>query len=433
MLVFPPVIPVKDLEFYNKDYNFKTIEKHKALYKGGECFHKIAKQFLAMREIEKLHPNEYQKRIDRTAYIPHAAVIDFLVSSIFKEEPTVEGPSEYWESLNADADGDGTDLAMLARHLLLDALLHGRSWLEVYFGEDYLPDNDTDVDKENKLDARLQVVPCELVDDWGDDFSRIHTACEERDLIWGPFTRKVERWNFLTDNAIARYEHVKDNNPTIPSDNNAKLVSLESHDLGICPLIKLKISHPGMWVMNRIDQLLVQMYNRESALQYSLDQGCYSLLVLNLNNTLINQVYASEVSALKLGVGEDAKFINPSTSIYDAAMKDLDRTRTELARAIHGLSLEAGAKTQAPRATGVATKIQQGPMDALLSSFAAPVKDTLLKAFTAIALVRGEDPSKVILHGMDEFSGVEEVSSPDGESEDTPASSKPGLKESEDA
>jgi len=430
MPVFPSSIPIKDLEFYNSEYNLKTIKKHEALYKGGQDFKKLAREFLSMREIEKLRPELYQQRLDRTAYTPHAAVIDFLVSAVMKEEPVVTGPSDYWTELNTNADGDGTDLAMIARHLLLDALLHGRSWLEVYFGDDYIPDNDSDVDKDNTLDAKLQVVPPCMVDDWGEGFARIHTKCDERDGIWGPNTRNVERWNFLTDEAVAKYQFVKEFNPTAGSqEQNAVLVDLEEHDLGICPLIKLEISHPGMWVMNRIDQILIQMYNRESALQFALDQGCYSLLVLILNNTLINQVYASEVSALKLGVGEDAKFINPSVQIYEAAMKDLERSRTELARAVHGLSLEAAAKTQAPRATLGATKLQQGPMDALLASYAAPVKDTLLKAFTAIAVMRGEDPSKVVLDGMDDFTEVPEVSSSDEESDPPAGSSKSADKE----
>jgi hypothetical protein len=226
----------------------------------------------------------------------------------------------------------------------------------------------------------------------------------------------------LTDKQVAKYQFVKENDPLkqVQGPHNAELVGLEDHDLGICPLIKLEISHPGMHVMNRIDQILIQLYNRESALQFALDQGCYSLLVLTLNTTDIGKVYASEVAALKLAVGEDAKFINPSTLIYDAAMKDLERSRTELARAVHGLSLEAAAKTQAPRATLGATKLQQGPMDALLASYAAPVKDVLLKAFTAIAVMRGEDPSKVELDGMDDFSAEEpEVSSSDEESDDT--------------
>jgi hypothetical protein len=73
-------------------------------------------------------------------------------------------------------------------------------------------------------------------------------------------------------------------------------------------------------------------------------------------------------------------------------------------------------------------------MDALLASYAAPVKDTLIKAFTAIAVMRGEDPTKVVLEGMDDFSAEEpDVSSSDEESEDTPASSKTGSSKMEDA
>lgn len=423
MPVFPQVIPIKDLEPTNSDYDIKTIKRHEALYEGGAKFKAMARDFLFMRELEKVRPALYELRLNRSPYTPQASVIDFLISAVMKSEPVVSGPSDYWTNLNTDCDGDGTDLAVLARKLLLDALLHGKSWLEIYFGEDYLPDNDTDVDENNSKDARLQVVPPCYVDDWGDGYARVHTKGEERDGIWGPMTRDCEYWNFLTDSVIAQYEFVREKNAPNPIERNATLKSLTEHDLGICPLIKLDLSHPGMFVMNRIESILISMYNRESALQFALDQGCYSLLVLNLNTTLINQVYASEVAALKLAVGEDANFKAPPTEIYEAAMKDLERSRTELARCIHGLCLESAAKVQSPRATGVATKIQQGPMDALLQSFAAPVKDCLIKAFTAIALMRNEDPSKVVLSGMDEFVvDVDDLSSSDEESDDPAAS-----------
>jgi hypothetical protein len=425
MPIFPETIPIQDLEPTNPEYNIKTIKRHEALYKGGESFQKMAREFLFQREIEKIRPELYNQRLNRTPVTPHAAVVDYLVSAVMKKEPVVTGPSDYWTNLNTDADGDGTDLAVLARHLLLESLLHGRSWLEVYFDEDYIPDSDTDIDSPS-TDARLQVVPACYVDDWGEGFARVHTKDLERDGIWGPMTRETERWTFLTNEVIAQYQYIREKTGIQPVDRNATLFKLEEHDLGICPLIKLEISHPGMWVLNRIESNLIQLYNRESALQFALDQGCYSLLVLNLNTTDISKVYASEVAALKLAVGEDAKFISPETAIYEAAMSDLERSRTELARAVHGLSLEAAAKTQSPRATGVATKIQQGPLEALLQSYAAPVKDCLIKAFTAIAEMRNEDPSKVILSGMDEFSGEmpHEFSSPDGESDDPAASNE---------
>ena len=439
MPVFPTTIAIKDLVYYNSEFNLNTIKRHEALYRGGEHFKKLAREFLFQREIEKsLRTDLYNQRLERTAYTPHAAVIDFLVSSVMKSEVVVTGPSPYWDTLNTDADGDGTDLAMIARNLLLDSLLHGRSWLEIFFGDDYLVDNDTNKTDENspKNEARLQVVPPSMVNDWGDGWARIYTISNERDLLWGPMTRTTERWSYLTDKEIVKYEYVKENDPVKNSKNsnafNATLIGRETHDLGICPLLKMSLSHPGMWIMNRIDQLLVQIYNRESALQFALDQGCYSLLVLNLNTTLITQVYASEVAALKLTTGEMAGFISPDVQIYEAAMKDIERSRTELGRVIHAATLEQASKVQSPRATGTATKIQQSPMEALLSSYAAPVIDVLTKAFTAIALMRGEDPNKVIISGMDDFTGAEDedLTSSDEDPTDT-SGVKTGISDKE--
>ena len=93
MPVFPESMSLTDLGFFNQEFSRETIEKHDALYRGGDCFRKIASRFLYQREIEKKHPSEYQKRLARTPFIPNASTIDFIVASVMKEEPRVSGPS----------------------------------------------------------------------------------------------------------------------------------------------------------------------------------------------------------------------------------------------------------------------------------------------------------------------------------------------------
>jgi hypothetical protein len=133
-----------------------------------------------------------------------------------------------------------------------------------------------------------------------------------------------------------------------------------------------------------------------------------------------------------LTTGEDAGFISPDVAIYEAAMKDIERSRTELGRVIHAATLEQASKTQAPRATGTATKIQQSPLEALLGSYAAPVIDVLTKAFNAIAVMRGEDPTKVVLTGMDDFTGAEDKDSTSSDEDSTDTSGeKTGISDEE--
>lgn len=389
MVEFPNTIAKQDLSFTNPEYDARQIELHDSLYVGGDSFKKIAGSILWKMEYEVSEPSFFSTRLAKTVYIPHVAVVDFLLSAIFVNEPEVKGPSEYWKTVNENADGNGTDLSAIAKQLTLDALLHGRSFLQIFVDENNEP--------------RLQVVPCSLVDDWGNGWARIHTVSNERpdNVLWGKTTIERENWTFLTDNAIAQYEYIKGQETP-----DARLIDIQGHEFGICPIIQLIPSHKGMHVLGRIEPLLIQLYNQESALQFGLQQACFAMPVLSVaEGKEINKIFASEVRALKLTVGETFSYATPDTKIFDTAMADLERLRTELARCVHGLALEIAAKTQAPRQGAFAAQIQRSPLEALLASYAASTIDVLEKAFEAIAMFRNENPDSVELSGMDKFNG----------------------------
>lgn len=389
MAEFPNTISRQELQVTNPEYNSKQLQLHEALYVGGDQFKNVASSILWKMEYEISEPSFFTKRLAKSVYVPHVAVVDFLLSAIFVNEPVVSGPSDYWQTLNEDADGNGTDLSAITKQLMLDVLLHGRSFLQIFVDENNEP--------------RLQVVPTALVDDWGCDWARIHTVSNERpaDLLWGKTTIGRECWTFLTADTIAQYEHISGQETT-----DARLVDNTQHEFGICPVIQLLPSHKGMHVLGRIEPLLIQLYNQESALQFGLQQACFAMPVLKVGtNTDISKIFASEVRALKLSPEESFEYVTPDTKIFDTTMADLERLRTELARCVHGLALEVAAKTQAPRQGAFAAQIQRSPLEALLASYAASTIDTLEKAFAAIATFRNENPDSVELSGMDKFNG----------------------------
>jgi hypothetical protein len=360
-----------------------------AMYQGGSKADAVKAKILVRRKLEKRNEEIFQARLERSDYIPHGAVLDFLCAAVFLDEPHFEG-TKYFQGLNDDCDGSGLDLGALARQILLETFLHGDA-PGAYLALDFDVERG-DYSKPDTLDARWRLLPAAVVDDWGPDWIRIHTVRVERT---DPMDagRTVERWVYVTADEIAEYVSTDPAAETVPG-------TVTAHTFGRCPVFRIRLSNAGMWVMDRIAPILRAMFNRESAVTFALDFGCFSVPVLKRAG-VSKELICSETNAVKLLPGEDFSFAAPNPGAYQPGFDDLERLRTELARSIHGLALEAAAKTQAPRAGAFATAMQRGPLDAMLMSFAAPVRDVLECASRAVAEYRKE-PAPV-LKGFERF------------------------------
>lgn len=376
--MFPATLPIKTLTTRNPLFDAERMRRYDALYRGGSAAVALSRDMLFKRRLERVKADLFEERVKRTGYTPHGAVIDFLVAAVFLDEPRFVG-HEYFEGLNDDADGNGLDLAALARQVLTETLLYGDA-PGAYLVLDF--DQETGVySKPETLAARWRFLPAEVVDDWGPGWIRVHTLRQVRENPWSD-ANTVEQWAYLTDAEVATFSRVVGAKSGPATESVSGVVA--AHDFKRCPAFSVRMSHAGMWVMDRIAPILEGLYNRESALTYALDQGCFPVPVLNREQET-KSLICSETHAIKLRHGETFSFVAPPATVYDPAFKDLERLQTNLARAVHGLALEAAAKTQAPRQGAFAAAMQRGPLDALLWSFASPVRDLLETVARAVA------------------------------------------------
>jgi hypothetical protein len=385
--VLPNSIPLRNLKATSPAFDAAAISLNSAFYSGGDAFRRVADKVLHQRELEKRNPESFKNRCNKTAYVPHSAIIDYLCAAVFLDEPRIECPEDstgYWEGLNKNADGTGQDLATIARQLLLEVFVNERAYIALDF--------DSEVgafDSGSTLDARWRFLPAGAVDDWGTGFYRIHLSLPVREEIWQPSTKTLEKWIYVTSTEVGTYEYIEEPGKALDlkTEIPGKVIA---HNFGVIPVFPVRLSHGGMHVMGRIRPILEALFNRESAHAYSLDQGAFAIPVLNLISTPITEVIAAESVAMKLTSGESLTYVSPDAAIYGASVADIDRLRTELARAVHGLALEAQAKTQAPRQGAFAAQIQRGPMDALLASYAAPIRDVLENVVEAVRVYRSD-------------------------------------------
>lgn len=423
---FPGQIPVADLNETHPEFDGDHLECCHALYHGGRIFREKLNDFLVKRKIEEKDASHYKLRKARSFYVPYAAgLIDWIAAAAMKdglELRVVKGNDEqraYYESLSSNADGKGTPLASIATHALLNSLKYGRSYLFPDFLELYSQAADA-----GSKDARIALLDPRNVDDWelSDTgtlaWARMHTQDRKRsaeEYKQPKDTRDV--WTFFDGNSVAIYENTRTSGQAV--DLFAKLKEIREHGIGTCPVFEVHAPE-NIWVLDRIFEVAVALFNREASLTWALDMSAYATLVLHLDGTQISELVASELAALKLQPAEGASYIAPPGGIYEPLFKDADRLKSSLYEVVRSLGINAANVPQAGRMSGETISKMREPLDILLESFSRPVIEAFARLLDTIREHRGDDDVELeLVQGSVEIDHEEEVA--DGEAEDKPA------------
>lgn len=416
----PDQIPVKELASVHPDYDDEHLERCKALYHGGRIFRDNLDKFLIKRKIEDKDTSHYDLRKRRCFYVPYSAgLLDWIGAAAFREGLMlrVKGGSaeakEYYESLNTDADGLGTPLLGVAIQMLLSAMKYGRS----YVFPDFTPENE----------ARItQLCPCR-VDDWqkredGElEWVRMHCreALRDESKPWDKATDSKESWTFFDEQNITVFECITSAKGG-RGEQIAKRIEQRPHGLGMCPVVDVR-APDNIWVMDRIFEVAVALFNREASLAWSLDMSAYATMVLVLNETQISQIVSTELAALRLRPGESVSYAAPPGGVYEPLFKDADRLKANLYEVVRSLGVDSAKIPQAGRLSGEAIGKIREPMEVLLDSFSRPVLEALARFLEIVKLRRGDDVELELVMQVDN-QGAE-----DGEEDTAPPGAGAGA------
>lgn len=426
---FPPSLTYEQLRKTSEDFDSAKLQRYGDLYEGGDRFRKRIEQYLDRRQIEKgagkasaknlsneevTVPStggaselgakmwEARKQVSRyTNYV--AGQIDQIISSIFTVEPRFQGPSEYWQDLNRNADGRGTDLAALARRLAVDAMVCGRPFLSLR-GPKVNPRTALEAKQLGVKDLRLDVLKTEMIDDWEFDglaFNWIRTfKCQDiRETPWGKAKERY-LWTYIFPDRVVSYELIKDEGEEPKDSDVVSRKSNDAHGLAGMPAVPV-LCH--VWAMQRLEDPTLKLFNRESALTWSLNQHAYPFLVVKRNNKS-TQIIISDCSAVDLEQGDDLTYAEPGAQAFDAQFKDRDQCKRDMYEVFQAMAINAlASQTQNARQAAEAKRIDKEPLSALLRMFYFGVKDALDRAGYLIAKYRDEDPASVKLIWPDSF------------------------------
>lgn len=418
---YPREILVSSLARCHPDYSGEDIECAQDLYEGGKAFESRKDRYLRVRGIEQSAGGAgYRKaRLACAYYTPHAGgIIDNLIGSVLQAPPKIEitkgddPRAAYWTNLNSDCDGRGRDLRTLTQSRLKGMMLFRRAY--IYLERPSFVDSDLETAKKlGAYDIRIKALDAADVDDWEHDddgnllWVRVHAVEQTRSAPYAGIDTERHTWTFI--DAAGRREYVaarQIKNGRVAAwkkESTAAGGDLEAHGFSILPVIPIDIER-GFVVLDRLKSTILAHFNRESSREFALDTGALNLPIIKTDRDVAN-LMMSELSAIKLGAtnGEDFFFRSPDAAIFNALKEDCDYLLGNLYSAIHAMALRAASQQENARQSGVAKFRDQGPMEVLMSLFAAPLVDAFEKVVRIIADMRQETELGIRVSGLDRF------------------------------
>src|SRR6187402_2288254 len=187
MLTAVPM-PLTSLQATNAAYNPTLLETLRDFYEGGERFERNKGKYLRKRGSDSV-PQWKEARLQCAYYTPHlSGKIDSIIGGILRNPPKFSVPSEgsksidpraaYWHGLSIDADGEGKDLAAVAREALLEIMLPARGYLCICTPDIEAIEGEIleTAKMRGRLDCHIKTVPADQIDDWAEDGSWIRSV-----------------------------------------------------------------------------------------------------------------------------------------------------------------------------------------------------------------------------------------------------------------
>ncbi|MFQ5410416.1 MAG: hypothetical protein ACE5FI_18560 [Anaerolineales bacterium] len=401
---------VKDLRSTSPYYDAGKIQRYQALYCGGDLFRNKIDQFLIKRRSEERQikglasVDMFRERAKWAQYINRAGgLIDWFRAAVFPDlRLTVENAederAEYWLGLNEDADGRGRPLAMVARDVLVQALVHGRAYLRAHVKTEEA----TRSDPESYRVWMRPLTPASVID-WSStadddedlDWVKIYSALPMRSpgAVYGADAVVRHRWVVTSETEITTYEAVQ-RGPQ-PLDEGLMVEGItRPHDFGELPIFDARIT-PDQWVMDRIADVVVSLYNAEAALSYALMMQAYAQPVFHLVDSDLSKVVVSEAHAIRLEAGEKFEYVTPPANVFEPLASNIERLKSAFYEVLQAMAINAASIPQAGRLSGAAVSEMRDPMKVLLTSFASPILEVLWRWVRAVQAYRGDEDLQI--------------------------------------
>ncbi len=157
----------------------------------------------------------------------------------------------------------------------------------------------------------------------------------------------------------------------------AKQVGQGPHALpGRVPIYNMEITK-GLWVMNKLASVQIELFNLDNALAWQEYQGHYSMPVIKLNDGKTFKQKLGESYFIQLEVEESFEWSEPEGKMMEVGLKRREMLKDELFRVIHQLSLSIKQTKSQTRQSGSSKQEDRHGTEVVLRAFGDLVRTSM--------------------------------------------------------
>ena len=394
---------VKQLQIKNPKYDVNLITKYDLLYEGGEAFLKNVMLFLPRRSSEA--SKIYNERMARSFYVGYVGpVIDYFMSNLFAFNANInmkEGSNSFYEEFLKDCDLKGTDFNHFFQQVFTNALVQRKSYILLDFPrlpEDMPPPINAKEEEEMGL-TRAYLVHFrrrDLIDWQYDEFGNydwVKFHCCER---FKPTFNSPEiirhKWYIYDKLNYIIFQYDEDpEKPEDPDMKDAYVVGQGQHSTpGRVPVYCLDVPK-GLWIMNKLASIQVELFNLDNALAWQEYQAHYAMPVIKLKDGKSFKQKMGEAYFIQLGTEESFEWTEPEGKMMSVGLQRREMLKDEMFRIVHQLSLSIKQTKSQTRQSGNSKQEDRYATEVVLRAFGDIVREAMQTLLSWISEARKDN------------------------------------------
>lgn len=380
---------VKDLKVQHPEYDAQLCTKYELLYEGGEAFLRQVMLFLPRRNSEAM--KLYNERVMRAFYVGYVGpVIDYFISNLFAFNANINqkgGSIAFYDTFLKDCDLRGTDFNDFFQEVFTHTLIQRKSFILLDFpslpSDAPPPQNALEEDEMGLTRAYLVHFPNKDLIDWQyDDIGNYDWVkfycCERFKPSFDAKEIKRHKWYIYDKTGYQIFQYDEDPDKTEDeSVKEATLVGNGTHSLpGRVPILSLEVPK-GLWIMNKLASIQVELFNLDNAMAWQEYQAHYAMPVIKLKDGKAFKQKMGEAYFIQLETEESFEWSEPEGKMMEVGLKRREMLKDEMFRIVHQLSLSIKQTKSQTRQSGNSKQEDRYATEVVLRAFGDIVRSAM--------------------------------------------------------
>lgn len=391
---------IKLLNATHDDYCSEVVERHAALYKGGEEWRERLDEWLPKREAEP--EEQWKQRKDNALYCNDTSgLLDLLTGYLFSTPLTLANtPSDWWAAFESDVDGLGTSISTFAANRLTDALIGQTAYVWVNLPKASEATSLLDQMNNGSLNAFLVPLTAEHVINWGETSrGALAWVVIKEEVSVNEFGKPKScmiRWTYIDSEYIRVFQADEE----AKEEDDAPMTDEVRHGFGRLPVTPLNLPD-SLYAMQVLADPAIALIRARVASTWNLEKSSYSMLAVYTNASLEHLTGGSGYF-VKMPLEGKIEWVEPSGQSCTALADDIDRKRDDLYRAMRSLFSSSHSDSLQGQ-SGTSKAMDWRSFEVVLSRYAEIVIDFVTGIVSIVGSARKENVDLVTVNGLDGF------------------------------